>query len=114
MQYGWSTCGRPYFPTQVKSSRAFETPASEEPRPCHGPAWEPGPWLKEGYPDVLVQVFQDQGGKLGYSLQVPALSRSKEALVLIHRMVCRLQTGTAALGTHAAGKIPCPGRCLSA
>ena len=45
---------------------------------------------KGGYPGLSVRLFQDQAGKMGYSVQVVASAGGKKALDLIHRLVCEL------------------------
>jgi len=45
---------------------------------------------KAGHSGLSVRLFQDQAGKIGYSVQVVASTGGKKALDLIHRLVCDL------------------------
>lgn len=45
---------------------------------------------KEGRSGLAVRLFQDQAGKIGYSVQVVASSGGKKALDFVHRLVCDL------------------------
>jgi hypothetical protein len=44
--------------------------------------------LAKECPGMSVRLFQDQAGKIGYSVQVVASMGSKKALDLVHRLVC--------------------------
>jgi hypothetical protein len=44
--------------------------------------------LTKECPGMSVRLFQDQTGKIGYSVQVIASQGSKKALDLVHRLVC--------------------------
>ena len=46
--------------------------------------------LGKEYPGLSVRLFQDQGGKVGYSVQVVASKGGKKALDRVHRLVCDL------------------------
>jgi hypothetical protein len=45
---------------------------------------------KQGLSEMSVSLFQDQTGRIGYSVQVVASSGGKWALDLVHRLVCEL------------------------
>ncbi len=45
---------------------------------------------KQGLSDLSVNLFRDQAGRIGYSVQVVASARGKQALDLVHRLVCEL------------------------
>jgi hypothetical protein len=44
--------------------------------------------LSKECPGMYVRLFQDQAGKIGYSIQVVASKGGKRALDLVHRLVC--------------------------
>lgn len=45
---------------------------------------------REEFSGLSVRLFQDQNGKVGYSVQVVASSAGKKSLDLVHRLVCDL------------------------
>jgi hypothetical protein len=45
---------------------------------------------RERHPGLAVRLFQDQTGKIGYSVQIVASSGGKKALDRVHRLVCEM------------------------